>query len=172
MTGGIAHDFNNVIAMANASLALAEKYVEEPSHTRQHIQSARGALDRGAALTGRLLTFARRRSFEVETADLNEMLLTFNTTVWNEPETSATLKPGSYIRLQVRDTGTGMSAADLERAFEPLFTTKGGKGTGLGLAQVYGFMRHIGGDARISSQLGVGTTVDLLFPCRPEATTC
>jgi two-component system NtrC family sensor kinase len=94
-------------------------------------------------------------------------LIEVATTSWNEPATSPSLKPGPYVRVQVCDTGSGMAPADLKRAFEPLFSTKGAKGTGLGLPQVYGFMRHIGGDARISSQPGAGTTVELLFPCAP-----
>jgi signal transduction histidine kinase len=91
-------------------------------------------------------------------------LIEIATSPWTEPAGSPTLKPGSYVRIKVRDTGSGMAPADLRRAFEPLFSTKGDKGTGLGLSQVYGFMRHIGGDARISSRLGAGTTVELLFP--------
>jgi signal transduction histidine kinase len=94
--------------------------------------------------------------------------ITIATTCWFEPDPSPLLKPGSYVRVQVRDTGSGMPPATLRRAFEPLFTTKGSLGTGLGLSQVYGFIRHIGGDARIMSRPGEGTTVELLFPCRPE----
>lgn len=94
--------------------------------------------------------------------------ITIATTSWIEPEPSPSLKPGSYVRVLVRDTGTGMAPADLRRAFEPLFTTKGDHGTGLGLAQVHGFMHHIGGDVRITSRPGTGTTVELLFPCRTE----
>jgi signal transduction histidine kinase len=95
-------------------------------------------------------------------------LIEIVTISWTEPVASPTLKPGRYVRVQVRDTGSGMTPANLGRAFEPLFSTKGNKGTGLGLSQVYGFTRHIGGDARISSLLGAGTTVELLFPCASD----
>jgi signal transduction histidine kinase len=69
------------------------------------------------------------------------------------------------VRIRVQDTGQGMSAEVLVRATEPFFTTKGpGQGTGLGLAQVYGTVRQIGGDMVISSEPGQGTTVDLYLP--------
>ena len=72
---------------------------------------------------------------------------------------------GQFIRLAVADTGTGMSEATQARVFEPFFTTKGvGKGTGLGLAQVYGFARQSGGSVRLHSRLGQGTTVTILLP--------
>jgi signal transduction histidine kinase len=78
----------------------------------------------------------------------------------------------AYLAVRVRDTGTGMSAEVAAKAVDPFFTTKErGKGTGLGLAQVYGFVRQCGGDLRIETELGRGTTVELLLPCaeRPAA---
>jgi signal transduction histidine kinase len=74
------------------------------------------------------------------------------------------LPAGRYVELQVIDTGEGMPLHIVHRAFDPFFTTKAlGKGTGLGLAQVYGVARQAGGDARISSSPGGGTTVTLLL---------
>jgi PAS domain S-box-containing protein len=75
------------------------------------------------------------------------------------------LDAGEYVVLSVTDTGCGMSAAVLARAFEPFYTTKElGKGTGLGLSQVYGFSKQSGGVARIESKTGVGTTVRIYLP--------
>ena len=75
------------------------------------------------------------------------------------------LDPGDYVRIAVIDTGTGMSREVQERAFEPFFTTKDiGKGSGLGLAQVYGVATQFGGTVRIASEPGVGTTVQILLP--------
>lgn len=72
---------------------------------------------------------------------------------------------GDYVEIAVRDTGTGMDAATLRRAMEPFFTTKPvGKGTGLGLAQIYGSARQSGGTARIESAPGLGTTVRVFLP--------
>ncbi|HTU11106.1 MAG TPA: ATP-binding protein [Allosphingosinicella sp.] len=77
---------------------------------------------------------------------------------------------GEMIALSVSDSGTGMDEDTLARAFEPFFTTKlTGKGTGLGLSQVYGFASQSGGDVRIDSVAGQGTTVTLLLPGRDAA---
>ena len=75
------------------------------------------------------------------------------------------LAPGDYVRVAVTDTGTGMDALTAAKAFEPFFTTKGiGQGTGLGLSQVYGFAKQAGGEARIITAPGQGTTVEVLLP--------
>jgi signal transduction histidine kinase/CheY-like chemotaxis protein len=73
--------------------------------------------------------------------------------------------PGPYVVISVTDAGSGIPPDKLQRVFEPFFTTKEvGKGTGLGLSQVYGFTRSAGGFARIDSEVGQGTTVNLFFP--------
>lgn len=73
--------------------------------------------------------------------------------------------PEGGARIQIRDTGCGMEASVLEKATEPFFTTKEvGKGTGLGLSMVYGAMEAHGGNLKLESQPGVGTTVTLEFP--------
>jgi len=78
---------------------------------------------------------------------------------------SGEVVPGNYVCISVTDTGTGMPRGDVDRAFEPFFTTKPkGKGTGLGLAMVYGFAKQSGGLARIDSEPGCGTMVSLYLP--------
>lgn len=81
------------------------------------------------------------------------------------PQLASELKARDYVAVTIADTGTGMPPHVLERAFEPFFTTKKqGKGTGLGLAQLYGFARQSGGTARIESAVGEGTSVTIYLP--------
>ncbi|HEX6362371.1 MAG TPA: ATP-binding protein, partial [Albitalea sp.] len=75
------------------------------------------------------------------------------------------LPAGPYVEIAVTDTGTGIAKDTLAKVFDPFFTTKEpGKGSGLGLSMVYGFVKQSGGQVRVYSEVGVGTTVKLLLP--------
>ncbi|MDA9501599.1 ATP-binding protein [Bradyrhizobium sp. CCBAU 11357] len=108
------------------------------------VLNARDAMPDGGKLT-----------VEVRNASLGESDLDVN----GEP------RPGDYVMLAVKDTGSGMSSEVLGRAFEPFFTTKEvGKGTGLGLSMVYGFAQQSGGLVQMQSEPGQGSVVRLFFP--------
>jgi len=88
----------------------------------------------------------------------------------HESRRHAGARPGSYVRISVSDTGHGMDAGVVEHIFEPFFTTKEpGKGTGLGLASVYGSVKSHQGFIEIDSALGRGTTFDVYLPAGAEA---
>lgn|GEM_PF-7053433 len=77
------------------------------------------------------------------------------------------LPAGRYAKITVRDTGTGMPPEVAKRATEPFFTTKEvGKGTGMGLSQVYGTIKQFGGDMTIETEIGKGTAISLFLPAQ------
>ena len=222
LTGGIAHDFNNLLTVISGNLQLLETELAERTESREIMDSALRAVDRGAALTRKLLAFARRQRLiprPVQTrqllSDLKEMLkrtlgerivvtvenpddehavfadpgeleaalinlalnardamprggrLTIGVQLEQigDTEASPDLPPGSYVVFTVADTGVGMAPDVAARALDPFFTTKeAGKGSGLGLSMVYGFVKQSGGHLAIDSQLGYGTRVELYLP--------
>ena len=92
-------------------------------------------------------------------------LTTRNTRIDNRPQRPEDPDPGEYVMLSIRDTGCGMSEDVLAKVFEPFFTTKDiGKGSGLGLAQVFGFAKQSGGGVRIDTSPGRGTQVAVYLP--------
>ncbi len=96
---------------------------------------------------------------EVRVVDLDEVYV----------QQHPTLKVGRYVALVISDSGTGMDAETLAHVFEPFFTTKeSGKGTGLGLATVYGIVKRNGGDIWLYSELGVGTIFKVFLPLSTE----
>ena len=83
--------------------------------------------------------------------------------------TALALRPRAYVVVTVNDTGTGMSPELIEQVFDPFFTTKpAGQGTGLGLSMVLGFAQQSGGQVRIQSALGVGTSVEVYLPAAAQ----
>lgn len=110
--------------------------------------NARDAMPRGGALT-----------VETTAADLDTAYCA------NRPG----IKPGPYVVVAVSDTGVGMDAAMIDKVFDPFFTTKPiGQGTGLGLSMVYGFAKQSGGQVRIHSSPGEGTSVKIFLPAASE----
>ncbi len=108
------------------------------------VVNARDAMPDGGELT-----------LSSETVDLEQQTLSDN------PE----LRPGKYVRIRVADTGCGIAKEHLPKIFEPFFTTKPvGKGTGLGLAAVYGIAKQHGGWVTVKSEVGKGTSFDLYLP--------
>jgi PAS domain S-box-containing protein len=109
------------------------------------VVNARDAMPRGGTIT-----------IATKKADIEETYV---------PVQTADVHAGAFVCISVTDTGEGMSRETVERAFEPFYTTKPrGKGTGLGLAMVYGFVKQSGGTTRIYSELGFGTTVAFYLP--------
>ena len=225
LTGGLAHDFNNLLASISGSFDLLRRRLAQGQHTDldRYIDIGRGATERAAALTHRLLAFSRRQTLdpkptsanrlvqgmeelirrtvgpEIHTAlslgdslwptlvdphQLENALLnlcinardampfgghllvkTANRTLTDAFAAEAGMVAGDYVVLDVTDSGSGMSAEIVQRVFEPFFTTKPlGMGTGLGLSMVYGFAKQSGGEVRIASEPGLGTSVCIYLP--------
>jgi PAS domain S-box-containing protein len=225
LTGGLAHDFNNLLTGITGSLELMASRLDQGrlDDLGRYLEIARGAAQRAAALTHRLLAFSRRQTLDPKPTDMNQLVggmdelirrtvgpavtvevvaapglsavladpnqlenallnlclnardampgggrlivETGNRILGDAEARSLELPAGQYVQLSVRDTGAGMTAEVIARAFDPFYTTKPiGEGTGLGLSMVYGFVRQSGGQAHIRSQPGQGAEVRLLLP--------
>jgi PAS domain S-box-containing protein len=226
LTGGIAHDFNNLLTGILGALDLVRRRLaaNRSDDIPRFMDAASTSALRAAALTHRLLAFARRQSLDTRPSDINRLIagmedllqrtlgeqvelrtilaadlwtaftdanqlesavlnlainardampdggrLTVETANAQLDEAYAAsredVEAGDFVMISVSDTGTGMPPDVVAKAVDPFFTTKPvGEGTGLGLSMIYGFAKQSGGHLRIDSQLGRGTTVNLLLP--------
>jgi len=225
LTGGLAHDFNNLLTGITGSLELMKARLAQGriGDLDRYITAAQGAASRAAALTHRLLAFARRQPLDPKPtspnrliADMEELVRrtvgpeivvetvlsiglwptlcdpnqlenailnlcinardampnggrltieTANTWLDERGAGERDMQPGQYVAICVTDTGTGMLPEVIARAFDPFFTTKPlGQGTGLGLSMIYGFVKQSGGQVRIYSEEGAGTTMRIYLP--------
>lgn len=225
LTGGLAHDFNNLLTgiIGNLSVMEARLAAGQTAELGRYITAAQGAASRAAALTHRLLAFARRQTLDPTVTQVDQLIdamaellqhtvgagivftTEFNSNLWPvlcdanqlesailnlcinardampaggsirvEAENSVLdeaearvqgVPPGAYVAISVIDDGAGMPPDVVARAFDPFFTTKPlGQGTGLGLSMIHGFAKQSGGQARIFSKPGQGTTVRLYLP--------
>ncbi|GAC1036525.1 hypothetical protein thsps117_12820 [Pseudomonas sp. No.117] len=225
LTGGIAHDFNNLLTGIVGSLDLMRRRVQQGrvQELERYLDTATRSAENAAALTQRLLAFARRQVLEPRPVDAGQLVQGMHellrhslgkkirkevqladdlwllhcdphqleNAILNLAINARDAMPeggelsirvenvsgplsiglggetlaGDFIRIQVCDSGTGMDAETLQRACEPFFTTKpSGRGTGLGLSMIYGFVRQSGGQVEIQSVLGEGTRISLYLP--------
>jgi PAS domain S-box-containing protein len=225
LTGGIAHDFNNLLTGITGSLELLRTRLAQGriGDLERYITMAQGATARAAALTHRLLAFARRQTLDPKPIDPNKLITsmedlvqrtvgpqvkvetvlasgiwptlcdpnqlenailnlcinardampdggrltiaTANTSLDERGARGRDMQPGPYVEIRVTDTGTGMPPDVIARAFDPFYTTKPlGQGTGLGLSMIYGFAKQSGGQVRLESEIGRGTTARIYMP--------
>jgi PAS domain S-box-containing protein len=222
LAGGVAHDFNNLLMVVQSCTDLAAIELPPDHRSRTYLADVSGAVQRAAALTQQLLTFARRqvlpaaesstvahtahelapilarlcgkniefsldshassRAVDASPMQLEQLMMNLARNACDAmPEggklridirdcnmaegEAGELAPGPYVELTVADTGTGMSAEVQTRIFEPFFTTKtAGRGTGLGLATVFGLVTQLHGLITVRSAPGAGTSFTVLLP--------
>jgi two-component system cell cycle sensor histidine kinase/response regulator CckA len=228
LAGGIAHDFNNVLGVIVAYSEMLVEKLREDDELCGLVLSITKAVERGGALTHRLLAFSRQQVLEPQVLSLGEYLGDIKdmlsrvigedvqlSIVTGDPHLRVKVDPtqieqvimnlvvnardamanggrltietgevdiddeycsrnpearlGRHVMLAVSDTGCGMPPEVLSRIFEPFFTTKDeGKGTGLGLATIYGIVKQSGGHINAYSEVGRGTTFKIYLPVTLE----
>jgi PAS domain S-box-containing protein len=228
LSSGIAHDFNNLLTVILGNLVPLKDHLSTSPAAAELLDPAIEAARRGADLTQRLLSFARRQALEPKPVDIEDLIiglvrllrrslpsdieivtatkgtpypalvdphqlenallnlalnardampkggrLTFETTFVALGAAEADgfgIEPGAYVQIVVADSGAGMDDRVRARVFEPFFTTKeAGRGSGLGLSMVYGFVKQSRGAVAIDSTPEQGTRVVILLPRAAEA---
>ncbi len=224
LAGGVAHDFNNLLTGILGYAGFALKSIPPGHPARNDIVEIERAGERAAALTGQLLSYARRQMIAPKLVQLDQLMQNlenllkrllgedvalearyaddlwparidpgqFEQVILNlavnardampeggrltletrnctldeaYTEQHPEVAPGPYVMLAVTDTGHGMDFSTQSRIFEPFFTTKEqGKGTGLGLAVIYGIIKQAGGHVWVYSEPGKGTTFKVFLP--------
>ena len=156
-------DFNQVLS---GVLSMLERVIGEDIHLEFNPEPELATVCADRGMIEQILMNLGINARDAMPGGGNLVIETKNTTV-DEPllRTDRALSPGPYVLLQVSDTGCGIETEALEHIFEPFFTTKEvGKGTGLGLATVYGIVQQHKGAIRVESRRGIGTTFRVYLP--------
>ncbi|MBX3499268.1 MAG: PAS domain-containing protein [Alphaproteobacteria bacterium] len=223
LTGGLAHDFNNLLTVIQGNVDLLHDDLGDDAASAAILSEISAVVDRGAAVTRRLLRFARSdlpaktvfnpdrllrgllpllahtlggtvalhmnlaargAAVSVDTREFENAIINLAINARDAMPAGGTLAlstrqawlqasdvdvergeaPGAYVEIALADTGHGMPPDVLSRIYEPFFTTKADKGTGLGVPMVARFVRHSAGCMRVESAVGTGTTVRLYLP--------
>src|SRR3989454_423434 len=172
LAGGIAHDFNNLLTAILGSTQLLLHNTPSGDPRREDAEEIRHAGLRAAELTRQLLAFSRRQVLAPKVLDVNSVVANMDRMLrrllGEDVERPHRVPAGGYVCLGVADPGVGMDETPQAHLFEPFFTTKEvGKGTGLGLATVYGIVKQSGGYIWVYSEPAHGTTVKVYLPRVP-----
>src|SRR3989454_3901314 len=172
LAGGIAHDFNNLLTAILGSTQLLLHNTPAGDARREDAEEIRHAGLRAAELTRQLLAFSRRQVLAPKVLDVNSVVANMDRMLrrllGEDVERPHRVPAGGYVCLGVADPGVGMDETPQAHLFEPFFTTKEvGKGTGLGLATVYGIVKQSGGYIWVYSEPAHGTTVKVYLPRVP-----
>lgn len=231
LAGGVAHDFNNILAGIMGSAELLQKMMPENPLYGKYISMILKSSERAAELTGKLLTFARKRITNSDTFDVHHVItdaldllkstsdprIQFNLSLNAKPSyvdgdlpqlqnallnialnavqampdgglldisssivmidihycqsSQFDIDPGTYVNIELRDTGRGIDPKSIDMIFDPFFTTKiDGSGTGLGLPAVYGTVLAHKGAITVYSEPGTGTSFHILLPLSDKET--
>lgn len=228
LSGGIAHDFNNILGIIIGNLELAQEMAS--AEVAERLESALKAVNRGASITHKLLSFSRQNPAAMKLISANAIIenmrelisksitaaitveLQLSEDLWpinvdagefqdaliNMALNSRDAMPdggtlaiatrnksldvdyvklnplsseGEFVMISIADTGIGMDRDVKEKIFEPFFSTKvDGKGSGLGLSMVYGFVQRSGGHIQVDTVSGKGTTFRIYLPRAHQAT--
>jgi two-component system cell cycle sensor histidine kinase/response regulator CckA len=198
LSGGVAHDFNNLLGVIiGYADILGEPLADRPA-LRGYVDQILKAGRQAATLTRQLLAFSRQQVLEPKVLNISSIVLDTEKMLQRligediliqtqlDPDVGRVCADEAQLQqaiinlvvnardalpilLSVIDNGIGMDAETQAKIFEPFFTTKEvGKGTGLGLAMVYGFVKQSGGYIDVSSEVGVGTTFHIYLPLSDE----
>ncbi len=165
LAGGVAHDFNNMLTAILGYSELLTEQIGPDKPIGRDLRAIATAAERAAALTRQLLAFSRKQVLSMTPLNLTRVVRDTEAMLRRLIGEQITINTELAEDLDASDTGVGMTREVQTRIFEPFFTTKGpGRGTGLGLAAVYGIVKQLGGYVSVESAPECGSVFRIYLP--------